>query len=131
MQGDRFTTIVEDLTANVADGEIIGGRLCDACLDVVALSGVGIMLTAGDTTPGALAISDDVSGTLEELQFNLGEGPGIEACDRGRPALEPDLAGAGPARWPAFAPPALRAGAAAVFGFPLLVGAVHVGALDF
>jgi len=128
---DRFTAIVEDLKANIADGEIVAGRLCDACLDVVGLSGVGIMLTAGDATLGALAVSDGISGTLEELQFNLGEGPGLEAWGRGRAALEPDLAGAGTARWPAFAPPAVRAGAGAVFGFPLLVGAIHVGALDF
>ena len=44
--------------------------------------------------------------------------------------LEPDLAAPLTPRWPAFSPPALDAGARAVFGFPLQVGAVRLGALN-
>jgi hypothetical protein len=44
--------------------------------------------------------------------------------------LQPDLAATGPGRWPAFADGALTAGVAAVFAFPLRVGAIHVGVLD-
>ena len=35
-----------------------------------------------------------------------------------------------PSRWPAFTPPAVQAGARAVFGFPLRAGTVHLGALN-
>ena len=43
---------------------------------------------------------------------------------------EPDLVGPVTRRWPAFTPPALQAGVRAVFGFPLRVGTVHLGALN-
>ena len=44
--------------------------------------------------------------------------------------LEPDLADPGARRWIAFSIPALAAGVRAVFGFPLQVGAVRLGALN-
>ena len=43
---------------------------------------------------------------------------------------EPDLADPVTRRWPAFTPPALQAGVRAVFGFPLRVGTVRLGALN-
>jgi hypothetical protein len=43
---------------------------------------------------------------------------------------EPDLADPVTRRWVAFAPPVLQAGVRAVFGFPLRVGGVRLGALD-
>jgi len=43
---------------------------------------------------------------------------------------EPDLADPVARRWFAFTPPVLRAGVRAVFGFPLRIGTVRLGALD-
>ena len=43
---------------------------------------------------------------------------------------EPDLAEPLARRWFAFTPPALHAGVRAVFGFPLRVGTVRLGALN-
>jgi hypothetical protein len=47
-----------------------------------------------------------------------------------RPVAEPDLAAPTSTRWTAFTPPAVAAGARSVFGFPLQVGAVRLGALN-
>src|SRR5205085_4957282 len=44
--------------------------------------------------------------------------------------LEPDLGAPSEARWPAFRQPAVAGGARAVFGFPMSVGAVRLGALN-
>jgi hypothetical protein len=44
--------------------------------------------------------------------------------------LEPDLANPVMARWLAFSGPAIDAGVGAIFGFPLRVGAVRLGALN-
>lgn len=44
--------------------------------------------------------------------------------------LEPDLAHPVAPRWSAFTPPAVEAGVRAIFGFPLQVGAVRLGAID-
>jgi hypothetical protein len=71
-----------------------------------------------------------VSALIEQLQFALGEGPCVDAHNQDLPVLEPDLASPAAARWPAFTGPAVEAGVRAVFGFPLQVGAVRLGALN-
>jgi ANTAR domain/GAF domain len=78
-----------------------------------------------------VCVTDDVSARVEELQLTFGEGPCVDAYASGAPVLSADL-GAGQAlrRWPAFAPAAQEIGAAAVFAFPLQVGAARVGVMD-
>jgi hypothetical protein len=77
-----------------------------------------------------LGATDAVSGLIEELQWTLGEGPCIDAHRGEVTVIEPDLAAPERSRWPAFTPPALHAGVAAIFGFPLRVGDARFGALD-
>ncbi len=105
-------------------------RLCDLCAEVTGMSGAGIMIMSGDTPQGSLCTTDTVSALIERLQYNLGEGPCVDAFQQERPVLEPDLVHPSPARWIAFSAPAIEAGARAVFGFPLQVGAVRIGALN-
>ncbi len=83
-----------------------------------------------DLPRGSLCTSNTVSALIEQLQFGLGEGPCVDAYRQDRPVLEPDLAHPSTPRWFAFAPPAIEAGVLAVFGFPLQVGAVRLGALN-
>jgi hypothetical protein len=104
--------------------------LCDVCAEVSAVSGAGIMLMSLDTPVGSVCTTDKVSAQIEDLQFMLGEGPCVDAFRQGRPVLEPNLADPDTPRWLGFTPPALTAGARAVFGFPLQVGAVRLGALN-
>src|SRR4051812_38721988 len=88
------------------------------------------MLMAGDTPRGSLCTTDRVSATIEDLQYELGEGPCVDAFQLDRPIIEPNLAEPLTTRWVAFTEAALAAGARAVFGFPLQVGAVRLGALN-
>jgi hypothetical protein len=76
-----------------------------------------------------LCSSGAIARRIEELSFTLGEGPGVDAHREGVPVTEPDLARPRRLRWPSLAPLAVDAGAAAIFSFPLRVGAVHLGAL--
>jgi hypothetical protein len=85
---------------------------------------------SGDVPRGSLCTTDEVSKLLEDLQYTLGEGPCVDAYQQDTAVAEPDLADPATRRWPAFTPPALRAGVRAVFGFPLRVGTVHLGALN-
>ena len=110
--------------------EVETRRLCEISADVTGMSGAGVMLMSGDVPWGSICTSDPVSALIEELQYSLGEGPCIEAYNEGRPVLEPDLAQPARPRWLAFAHPVLDAGVRAVFGFPLRVGAVRLGALN-
>jgi len=88
------------------------------------------MLMSGEIPRGSLCSSDGVSQLIEELQYTLGEGPCVDAYQQDKVVAEPDLADPVISRWLAFTPPALAAGARAVFGFPLRVGTVRLGALN-
>jgi hypothetical protein len=88
------------------------------------------MLMSGDIPRGSLCSTDHVSKLIEDLQYTLGEGPCVDAYHQDMVVAEPDLADPVAGRWPAFTPPALRAGVRAVFGFPLRAGAVQLGALN-
>ena len=94
------------------------------------MSGAGIMLLADDRPRGSLCTTNDVSALIEELQYTLGEGPCVDAHRQRSPVAEPDLAHPVELRWSAFAGPAVDAGARAVFGFPVTVGSVRLGALN-
>jgi GAF domain-containing protein len=105
-------------------------RLCQVSAEVTVMTGAGIMLMSGDVVRGSICSSNEVSALIEDLQYTLGEGPCVDAYQQDQPVLEPDLADPGVSRWLAFAPPAVEAGAEAVFGFPLRVGAIRIGALN-
>ncbi len=129
MPGDRLLRILALVSAS-PDEEPRSARLCDVAAEVTAMSGAGIMLMSGAVPRGSLCSSNDVSALIEDLQFTLGEGPCVDAYDLNHPVIEPDLADPSTARWLAFSTPAIRAGVRAVFGFPLQVGAVRLGALN-
>jgi hypothetical protein len=123
---DRRHRILSRLAENGASST---DGLCDICMEVIATSGVGIMLMSGAVPLGSVGMTNTVSALIEELQFTLGEGPGIDAYNLGLPIAEPDLANP-TSQWPGFTPPVFEAGVRAIFAFPLQVGAVCMGALD-
>ena len=116
----------------VGDGSGAFGtkRLCKVCAEVTAMSGAGIMLMSTDAPRGSLCTTNEMSDVVEQAQFALGEGPCVDAYRQDWPVLEPDLAHPGTPRWLGFTGPALDAGVRAIFGFPLQVGAVRLGALN-
>ena len=77
-----------------------------------------------------MQVTDEVGQQLAELQLTLGEGPSLDAVASGGPVLASDLADLESGRrWPTFAPAALKAGAAAIFAFPLRIGGIRAGVL--
>ncbi|MEO6881292.1 MAG: ANTAR domain-containing protein [Mycobacteriaceae bacterium] len=75
--------------------------------------------------------TDPVIAHLDELQFTLAEGPCLDAYGAVAAVLVEDLRGeSSRTRWPVFALEASAAGAAAVFAFPLVTGAVCFGVLE-
>jgi hypothetical protein len=105
-------------------------RLCEVCAEVTGMTGAGIMLMSGDLPRGPVCTTNSVSTLIEQLQYDLGEGPCVDAYKQDQPVFEPNLADPDDPRWLAFTSPALDAGVRAVFGFPLQVGAVRLGALN-
>lgn len=102
-------------------------RLCQDCVDTLPITGVGLALMNDSGHQGIIATTDGPAQQMEELQFALGEGPCLDASRARSPVLQPDLAQTALTRWPAFGPAALEAGIAAIFAFPLHVGAIRIG----
>jgi hypothetical protein len=105
-------------------------KLCEVGLEQLGVDGLGIALIASAEARRPLASSGDLVDDLEALQFDLGQGPCLEAHASGAPVLEPDMAAAGRKRWPVFADGAVALGAGAVFAFPLQTGVSRFGSLD-
>jgi len=128
MAGERSRRILAALSA---DGDAwASGRLCAVCPEVIGVNGAGIMLMSGDIPRGSLCTTNEISHLIEELQYTLGEGPCVDAYEQDGVVAEPDLADPTTRRWLAFTPPAVDAGVRAVFGFPMRVGTVRLGALN-
>jgi hypothetical protein len=122
----RILALLADRTSTELDSK----RLCQVCAEVTAVSGAGIMLISPEMSRGTLWSSSSTGAAIEELQYTLGEGPCLDAYHQDRPVLEPDLADPAKSRWVGFAEAAVGAGVRAIFGFPVEVGSVRLGALN-
>jgi hypothetical protein len=105
-------------------------RLCEVAAQVTGATGAGIMLLPDGQPPASLCTSDDVSSSIEEAQFALGDGPCIEAHRTGSVVSIPDLATADHTRWVALVHLAREAGVQALFGYPVRIGTVRLGTLS-
>jgi hypothetical protein len=105
-----------------------GPSLCTVCVKVLAVAGVGITIMGGDMA-GPVCVSDERMAALEDLQFNLGEGPCQDSFHSREPVLVPRLDDAAFARWPAFIAEARDSGVEAVFAYPLIAARSKVGVL--
>ena len=111
-------------------GRVSAADVCAAVVPGVQVTGAWLSAAPDGQAGHLVQVTDEVSGRLAELQLTLGEGPVLDASASGGPVLASDLAdGESGARWPAFGPAACAAGAAAVFVFPLVVGAIRAGVL--
>lgn len=123
-----------DAFANAMDA-LIGptpphGSLATPIAEALPVSGVAIS-TLGDFLGNeTVAASNETAARLDELQFDLGEGPCWDAFGTGRPVLVPDLRQQPSRMWPAFSDAIRTEGIGAIYAFPLFVGPLHLGAID-
>lgn len=106
-----------------------GAALCTACVDVLAVSGVGISVMAVDETQ-QLCASNPMVAALEEVQFTTGEGPCRDAFRQRRAVMTPVLDRAAATRWPEFVGLAAERGVSAVFAYPLGAYGANIGVLS-
>lgn len=117
---------------NAADGadRSLPELLCVDCTRSLDLAGAGITLMNDDGHQAVIGASGPLASRLEDLQFDLGEGPSLDASRTNRTVSNDDLADAVLVRWPAFASSALAAGIGAVTALPLQVDGVRLGSLS-
>lgn len=126
MPSDRLLTILRELRD--AERSEVTTPWCVVAAQVTQLDGAGIGLFTSHATTLLCASTPQVR-TLFELEVTVGEGPCHSVRTSGDVVNEPALAADSWRRWPSFAPLAGDTGAGALFGFPLRLGAVHLGAL--
>ena len=107
--------------------------VADVCAVAVssARAGGGWVAAASGRGPDfVICVTDLVGEQLAEMQLTLGEGPCHDVLATAAPVLAADL-GDEPSnrRWPAFTPEARQLGAAVVYAFPLVIGAIRAGVM--
>lgn len=103
-------------------------HLVQRTVDVLPVTGAGVMIAHEEDERRFIAASDEVITTLETLQNELHEGPCWDAYRTGSAVSSPDLEK--DARYVAFAARACEQGLRAVFTFPMRLNGACVGTLD-
>ncbi|MFJ8940396.1 GAF and ANTAR domain-containing protein [Streptomyces sp. NPDC102365] len=129
------TRITRELVGAVRDvpPALVPRALCRVCASLLPdVAGLSLSVLGQETGMNVvLFATDEVAGHLAEIQYTLGDGPGVEAVRLRAPVFAPDVTlGADVRRWPLFCVQAAKAGAAAVFSMPLTAGARALGTLD-
>ena len=107
-----------------------GSTLSFPFLDVLPVTGAAVSTLGDFLGSETLSASDARAARLDELQFDLGEGPCWDAMATARPVLAPDLRAHPSASWPAFSRAILDDHLGAIFAFPLVIGPLRIGAID-
>ncbi|MGA7206030.1 MAG: GAF and ANTAR domain-containing protein [Specibacter sp.] len=107
-----------------------GGELCSAFMQELPVSGVSITVFPGHAPETSIFASDATAAKIDELQFDLGEGPRWEALRTHRPVLLPYVKLDNHAAWPVFAKELMDLDVASLFVFPLALGAMDIGCIE-
>jgi hypothetical protein len=103
-------------------------RLSHWFVQVLPVTGAAVSTLGGVLGTETISASEPRAARLDELQFDLGEGPCWDALRSARPVAEPALMSTG--RWPAFVSAVRDYDVCSIFAFPLHVGTLHFGAVD-
>jgi hypothetical protein len=107
------------------------GAMTRTLVEFLPVNGASLSTLGEFLGTETLAASDTVIARIDELQFDLGEGPCWDALATLGPVLEPDLRDQPRHSWPVFTRAAVQEhGIAALFAFPLAVGPLRIGAID-
>ena len=126
---DRLLQIFDLMARREHDGDV-HGLLCSVAADITQLSGAGIALASDSPGMTGYCASGAIGPALMDLETTLGDGPCVEAHRSAMAVEEPDLRTSTNPHWQSYGPMAVALGARAVFGFPVRMGTVRLGALS-
>ncbi len=122
-----FDLAVEELS----NAHLNSTDLCSPFLRVLPITGVAISTLGAPFGTETVCASDASAARLDELQFDLGEGPCWDAMATRRPVLSSDIRHHGNPAWPVFTRTIGETDVVGLFAFPMVVGALVIGAVDF
>ncbi|KFF60813.1 antitermination regulator [Cryobacterium sp. MLB-32] len=103
---------------------------CAQFLAALPVAGVAVAVFGASLPETAVCSTDALATRLDELQFDLGEGPRWEAVQSRLPVLLPHVQDRPHPDWPMFGNALLKTDVQALFVFPLVVGALDVGVVE-
>lgn len=109
-----------------------GADLAVPFASALPVDGAALSVLVGAQGQSTINASDRVAARLDELQFDLGEGPCWSAMTKSVPVLVDDLRES--VQWPAFTEAvtadAVTGAVRSLFAFPLAIGSLDIGAVD-
>lgn len=125
----------DPLSFAIAAGRLRSGfasraSLCTPFVDALPVSRAAISILGDPFGIETVCASDREAERLDELQIDLGEGPGWDALASRRPVIETELHGPAPTPWPLLGEAIRDASTHGVFAFPMTVGSLRIGAVD-
>jgi hypothetical protein len=115
--------------AEYPDGALGPHELCLSCVKVLSVDRAALTVGDASSTWEPLGASDDTAARIEAHQAVAGEGPAVDAAERGGPVLVENLSTQFD-RWPGFTSALGSDAYGAMFAFPLQIGAIAIGVLD-
>lgn len=106
------------------------GSLCGLFVALVPVSGASITMFRQPGSQSTICSSNEIAARLDELQFDLGEGPRWETARSGRASVCADLRRDAHPEWPVFGHAAAELGVGALFSFPIRIGTELMGVTD-
>jgi hypothetical protein len=107
-----------------------GASLCEVFVESVPVAGASITVFRQPGTQSTIGSSDTVAARLDQLQFDLGEGPRWETARTGLATMSGDLRNDPHPSWPVFGAAAAELGVGALFTFPIRIGNQLLGVAD-
>lgn len=106
------------------------GSLCELFVELVPVSGASITVFRQPGAQSTICVSDGIAEELDQLQFDLGEGPRWETARTGLASVSGDLSTDRHPAWPVFGAAAAQLGVGALFSFPIRLGTHLMGVAD-
>ncbi|MBT1546565.1 GAF and ANTAR domain-containing protein [Curtobacterium aurantiacum] len=123
---DAFERALRALrSADIADDQLSGPFALALPMGGVAISTFGALCPSE-----TVSATDEVATRVDEIQFDLSEGPCWTALATDAPVLATDLVQRPNPEWPAFNEAVRREPVGAVFAFPVAFGPFPLGAVD-
>ena len=101
--------------------------LCRLFLSSLPVSGASVTVMAASGARMSLCSSGVIAARIDELQFELGEGPQSSVVRSGKMVMVPDVASGGHDDWPVLGAALGELPVGAIFCVPIQMGAVTVG----
>jgi len=125
MNEKDYRSLVDELSAQPDSVAAVA----DSVVRLFPVDGAAVSTLGAFLGNGTVSSSDPFAARIDELQFDLGEGPCWDALRTTQPVFEADLRGRQGRVWPSFST-AVEDRVGAIFAFPMIVGPLRIGAMD-